>query len=131
MRCDHGVENVDVARWMIENRGANRGSVITESSVHDARIECLWRDLRKIVVRPFANLFYYMEEYSLLDTMNDTQFFALHCIYQPRINISLRELRLQYILFVLFTINLLSKYFMECCSFLHILAPEVLLGSGS
>lgn len=56
VRCDHGVENVNMARWMIENRSANRGSVITGSSVHSVRIERLWRDLRRIVVRPFANL---------------------------------------------------------------------------
>ena len=52
MRCDHGVENIDVARWMIENQGANRGSVITGSFVHNARIERLWRASSINILRP-------------------------------------------------------------------------------
>ena len=96
VRCDFGGENVDVARWMIENRGCSRSSVITGSSVHNARIERLWRDLRRVVVRPYANLFYYMESCGILDPLDDVHLFALHFIYLPRINKSLTEFRLQY-----------------------------------
>ncbi len=35
VRCDRGVENVDIARVMLVNRGVGRGSVITGSSVHN------------------------------------------------------------------------------------------------
>ena len=106
--------------------------MITGNSVHNARIERLWRDLRRIVVRPFANLFYYMEICSLLDTTVDTQLFALHYVYLPRINLSLRirEFTCSTITihFVPSTINLLSKYFMkECYNFPHTLALEASL----
>lgn len=94
VRCDFGGENVDVARWMIENRGCSRSSVITGSSVHNARIERLWRDLRRVVVRPYANLFYYMESCGILNPLDDVHLFALHFIYLPRINKSLTEFRL-------------------------------------
>lgn len=60
IQCDHGIENVDVARWMIETRGFNRRSIISGSSVHNQCIERLWRDLQRAVVRPFANLFYHL-----------------------------------------------------------------------
>ena len=87
--CDQGRENVRVAEHMILYRGADRGSVMVGSSVHNQRIERLWRDMHRCVTSVYYHLFYYMEQNGLLNPIDTNHLFALQYVYLPRINQSL------------------------------------------
>lgn len=86
VRSDKGGENVDVWSYMTRVRGSERSSYITGSSVHNSRIERLWRDVYASVTSTFAATFNAMEVNEVLDPLNEVDLFCLHYIYIPRIN---------------------------------------------
>ncbi|XP_034084612.1 uncharacterized protein LOC117554328 isoform X1 [Gymnodraco acuticeps] len=85
VRSDKGGENVDVARYMVANRGENRNSHIAGRSVHNQRIERLWRDVYVGVLDLFYTMFFNLEREGLLNPDCEVHLYALHWCFVPHI----------------------------------------------
>jgi len=93
VRCDKGDENTSVSEHMLLNTEIrpNRGSVIVGRSVHNQRIERLWRDVYEGVLKLYYDLFYYLEDSHMLDVSHNLDLFCLHYVFIPHINRHLWE----------------------------------------
>ncbi|KAI7789967.1 hypothetical protein IRJ41_014317 [Triplophysa rosa] len=93
VRSDHGGENSLIALFMNLVQGVERRSHITGESVHNQRIERLWRDVFLHVLQSFYNLFYTLEDSELLDPADDVHKTSLQIVFLPEIQKSLDQFR--------------------------------------
>ena len=89
-------ENSEVARLMTEKRGEGRGSILQGSSVHNQRMERLWRSIREIVTEYFLLLFHFSERNNLVNPNDELDLAALHYVFIPRSNENLEKLKVSW-----------------------------------
>ncbi|KAK1223937.1 hypothetical protein PQX77_013176 [Marasmius sp. AFHP31] len=86
IRGDHGTENLHVAEWMEANFGVERGSYIWGRSVHNIRIERLWRDVTRGFGAKWKVFFQDLEIMADLRPNWDAHIWLLHYLFLDAIN---------------------------------------------
>ena len=93
VRSDYGTENVRVWDFMQEISDLTRSpGIFLGSSVHNQRIERFNREINKNIKDKFGPLFTMLETRGILNVEDSLDIFALHYVFLPRINESLRIL---------------------------------------
>ena len=71
---------------MLNRYGTASNPVLKGQSVHNQRIERLWRDMHNYVITSYKNVFYYLESMEMLDPNNEIEVYALHYVFLPQLN---------------------------------------------
>ena len=90
MRGDKGGENVQVADFMIHHRGFD--SFMCSPSKFNTRIERLWREVRRVVIQFYMDLFKSMERDGM-SIGDDIHMYVLQFMFMSRIQQDLERFR--------------------------------------
>lgn len=85
IRVDKGGEYAHIKRLMNKLNGDEHKSSLSGKSVHNIRIERLWRDVFSKVLSRYYIVFTTMENNHILDVENGIQMSVLHHVYSRRI----------------------------------------------
>ena len=85
------MENIGVARVILAKFGTECRPMLTGLSVHNQRIERLWKDVLNYVLNHYRELFYFMEDTGNLDPLYEVHLLALKIVFIPRINKGLND----------------------------------------
>ena len=91
VRSDNRGENVGIWKCMILSHSNDYSHVLTGSSVHNKRIERMWRDVHRCIASTSADTFMSVESEDDLDPLNEVDLYCLHYIFLPHINRSISE----------------------------------------
>jgi hypothetical protein len=90
VRADKGSENREVGLWIIVAYGENRGSFITGRSVHNQRIERIWREVNRWMTS-FHLIFQHLRQIDLYNPDNPVDRFVLGFVFLTLIRQSLAK----------------------------------------
>ncbi|KAF6747406.1 hypothetical protein DFP72DRAFT_1149225 [Ephemerocybe angulata] len=93
VRGDFGTENNVIEREMIAHWGVSHRPYLRGRSVHNVRIERLWRDVRKDSLENFRQIFLHLEDVDLLCPDSPIHLTCLYLVFHQRIQHSLDETR--------------------------------------
>ena len=85
VRVDGGSEFRHINLMIDLLNGDDRASHIVGQSVHNVRIECLWRDVYTKCLDFYYKLFCHMEQHNILDLQNPIHMFSLEYVFAARI----------------------------------------------
>ena len=79
---------MNVARFMIDQKGVNRGSFTPGRSVHNQRIKRRWAEVNWVGSPLYIDLFIFMENTGILDAHGECDLFAIHYVHVRAIQAS-------------------------------------------
>ncbi|KAJ9128251.1 hypothetical protein QFC24_000544 [Naganishia onofrii] len=91
VRADYGGENLEVKAIMEATRRGRPGTFITGKSVHNQRIERLWKNAPNGFIRKFSEAFTALETQGALEPEDPVDLYCLHYVFLPRVRRSTNE----------------------------------------